>query len=164
MRVDIRDPKWNFIQGHKLGDTILFPATGYLYLAWKVFADRHGADVNCFPIEFRTVNFRRMTVIDDTAPVDFQFNFLLESGQFEIREGGSLVVEGTLRKIEHFEEDYFSYPGNVASSDVVALSKMDFYKETGIRGYKFSDHFRSISRATVEGTRKIFAYNSSNRD
>ena len=59
-----------------------------------MLADKHGRDVGSFPVEFRSVNLKRMTVIDESCPTEFQFSILYESGEFEIRESGELVVEG----------------------------------------------------------------------
>ena len=149
--MDVRDPKWAFINGHAIGTTVLFPAVGYLYLAWTIFADKDGADVKNFPIEFRNVHFRRLTIIDGSNPVKFQFNILHESGEFEIHEGGELVAEGRLRKVEEFPKDLFSFTTKSVPSLDHTLSNFEFYKEMNLRGYNFNDDFRSIFQIHDEG-------------
>ena len=151
--MDVRNPKWSFLRGHRIGDAIVFPATGYLYLAWTIFADNQGLEINSLPIDFRSVNFRRLTVIDERAPVYFQFSILHGSGQFEIREMGEVVVDGCLRKWDDISEDTFSCPAVHQSVEPLTLSSTELYKEVGLRGYRFSGAFRSILKTEIEGVK-----------
>lgn len=150
--VDLNDPKWSFLRGHTVGDAILFPAAGYLYLAWNIFADKHGVDLNSFPVQFSSVNFRRMTFVDASQPNTFRFNLLHESEHFEIHEGGELVVQGKLAKLAQFPTDAFGQPDELNSARKPSiLTSSEFYKEATLRGFNFSGDFRSIQKIDAHG-------------
>ena len=93
-----------------------------------------------------------MTIIDGSNPVKFQFNILHESGEFEIHEGGELVAEGKMRKLEEFPKDLFGFTATSVPSQGHTLSNFEFYKEMNLRGYNYNDDFRSIFQIQNEGT------------
>lgn len=40
--VSLNDPQYEFVEGHCIDGRVLFPATGYLFLAWDTFTMIHG--------------------------------------------------------------------------------------------------------------------------
>lgn len=127
----------------------MFPAAGYFYLAWRMFADRRGQDVNSFPVQFRQVNLRRMTVISEASPAHFQFSILSESGQFEIRESSELVAEGRLTAVKEASRSLLSPLDDQLVC--MTLSSEEFYKEARMRGYTFSGAFCSVTQMHYGG-------------
>ena len=49
--------------GHKIDGRVLFPATGYLVLAWKTLAKMEKKDLDTMCVEFQDVNIVRATLL-----------------------------------------------------------------------------------------------------
>ncbi|GFY63851.1 fatty acid synthase [Trichonephila inaurata madagascariensis] len=56
-----------YILGHCIDGRCLFPATGYLLLAWKALAELKGKEVNTLPITFEEVKIHRATVMSKSG-------------------------------------------------------------------------------------------------
>ncbi|XP_057672284.1 fatty acid synthase-like [Diorhabda carinulata] len=142
LKVQLSDQQWSFIQGHVIDGRTLFPATGYLYLAWETLALIEDVPVTVKHIIFEDIKFLRATTLAKKGHVKFEITINRFSGNFEIVEGGSLVVTG---RISSRDQDYETFKGydNIPSSPR-SLSSKDVYKELRLRGYNYSGDFRSI--------------------
>jgi len=57
------DSKDAYLSGHMLDGRTLFPATGYLVLAWRQLAKMHGKTCEETPVSFDDVHIYRATIL-----------------------------------------------------------------------------------------------------
>ena len=62
----------SYLTGHKIDGRVLFPATGYLALAWRTLAKREGKQWDQMPVTFEDVDMHRATIL----PADGMLNTL----------------------------------------------------------------------------------------
>lgn len=53
----------NYLIGHTIDGRVLFPATGYLVLAWKTLAKLKGQTFEQLPVKFENVQIHRATIL-----------------------------------------------------------------------------------------------------
>jgi fatty acid synthase, animal type len=136
-----------FLSGHAIDGRILFPATGYMTLAWKTFAKMKATTFDRLPVVLENVVFHRATILPKEGSVKFGLNFFDGSGKFEICEGGSLAVSGNIRVPENIvPEELSSDPIESDTESGLQLEKGDVYKELRLRGYDYDGIFRGINR------------------
>lgn len=126
----------------------MFPATGYLFLAWETLAITRGNFYYDFSVEFSDVKFLRATTLTKDSSVDFIIVVQPGSGRFEISEGSSTLVTGFIKQVDKVTLTKISANEN-RSSEI--LSNRDFYKELRLRGYHYNSLFRSVSEGRGDG-------------
>ena len=147
---DRRHPEDTFLFDHKIDGRILFPATGYLMMAWVAFAKLNNVCVYDCPIEFRDVSFERATVMNPTE-TKLTIRVNEDSGRFTIKEGENLVATGSVR----FHTITYHEP--VASrldpppEDLITLESKDLYREFRIRGYDYGQYFQGLNDSRSDG-------------
>ena len=57
------DSKDHYLAGHKIDGRVLFPATGYLVLAWRALAKLEGQIYEQMPVGFENVHIHRATIL-----------------------------------------------------------------------------------------------------
>lgn len=170
MPVDIVQDRDKYLTDHCIEGRVLFPATGYLFLIWRVFsfAQRkifdacfHDVEHELVPIEFRDVRLLRAVILGNRSA---QIYIHLEegTGRFEIKEGGSVVVEG-------YACSPTENPTGLLHEDVrrrikserleVSLSLDDVYKQFRVSGYDYGPLFRNIESASADGRYCRVRYN-----
>lgn len=80
--------------------------------------------------------------------LSFKINILAGSGEFEIRESGSVVVSGFI-KIQTTDEQ-MELP-NLKSYEIDQLSTFDVYQDLACKGYKYSKIFQGINLTNNNG-------------
>jgi fatty acid synthase len=55
MKFSITDADWSFLRDHAIDGRILFPATGYIMLAWRRFAALKGQPWMKTPVAFENI-------------------------------------------------------------------------------------------------------------
>jgi fatty acid synthase, animal type len=70
-----------FLTGHVIDGRVLFPATGYLVLAWRQLAKLMGQSVGQFPVAFENVGIHRATILPSSGRAQLRFAWFKE--QFE---------------------------------------------------------------------------------
>ena len=89
----------SFLSGHTVQGRVLFPATGYMVLVWRFFAQMHQTRPEEFPVVFERVKFTRVTVLAGShAKIEFRVHISDISGAFEIKEGGAVICSGFIHK------------------------------------------------------------------
>ncbi|XP_017773704.1 PREDICTED: fatty acid synthase [Nicrophorus vespilloides] len=152
--IDLSKDEFKYLSGHAIDGRVLFPATGYLTLAWKTFAKLRNQDYEQLPVIMEDVKFMRATIMPKEGSVKFLINIFEGSGEFEICESGSVVVSGKIFVAEEIDKEFLALPEKKplpSETDVLTLNKSDIYKELRLRGYDYTDIFRGIEESDNYG-------------
>ncbi|KAG9509078.1 Fatty acid synthase, partial [Fragariocoptes setiger] len=163
IKFDLIDESDKYLSGHCVDGRILFPATGYLYLVWRAFSfikdkvgnaiGRASEKAELVPVEFLNVRLYRATILG-SAPVELLVRIEEATGQFEVREGGSVVSDGYVAtptinpgrlQYEHIKND----PS--FKNKQMSLKTDDVYKQFRVCGYDYGESFRNIIEASDDG-------------
>ncbi|XP_077489970.1 fatty acid synthase-like [Amblyomma americanum] len=142
-----------YLAGHQLDGRILFPATGYMMMAWKYLAKRSGKSVQEVPVIFDNVEFHRATILPKSGPVRFLVNVMRASGEFEICEAGMVAASGRIRVADEGEKILDKDPPGQPSETVIfELDSENFYKELRLRGYEYHGGFQAILKTDFQSS------------
>ncbi|MEN2500719.1 MAG: hypothetical protein MHMPM18_004870, partial [Marteilia pararefringens] len=175
-KIDLSDPQWSFLSGHVIDGRIIFPATGYLYLALKSFRNmmsEKSKKKNQVAFEFSNVTFHAATIFEDVGDQDDEnraecelfVSILPISGEFLIFQSGqNLVCSGAINSTtsSHFDAKFAALEetsnaiasphdptSNQLASDVESLDVLDrasIYSAFNLRGYNYSGSFAQLSQ------------------
>lgn len=145
--VNLEKPDDAYLAGHTIDGRVLFPATGYMTLAWRTFAKMRGSDIEKTPVVIENAVFHRATILPKDGSVKFGVNFFDGSGAFEICEGGSLAVSGKISVPENIESEELPLYQIDEDKSGLSLSTSDAYKELRLRGYDYGGIFRGVTKA-----------------
>ncbi|XP_014471165.1 PREDICTED: fatty acid synthase-like [Dinoponera quadriceps] len=153
VQVDLSKETDAYLAGHQIDGRVIFPATGYMLLVWKTFAKLRGADFERLPVVLENVRFQRATIMPKEGSVRFSINIFQGSGDFEICEGGTVVVSGHIRASTDIKADQLTLPALSADDqkDVLPLNTKDVYTELRLRGYEYRDVFQGIKSSDNYG-------------
>lgn len=163
IKFDLIDESDKYLAGHCVDGRILFPATGYLYLVWRSFSltkDKIGdsplkatGETILVPVEFNNVRLYRATILGST-PVELLVRIEEATGQFEVREGGSVVADGYISqpKVNPEGLQYEHIRSNPEyKNKAMTLQSADVYKQFRVCGYDYGESFRNIICASADG-------------
>ncbi|XP_075436103.1 fatty acid synthase isoform X2 [Ascaphus truei] len=155
----------HFITGHCIDGRVLYPATGYLVLAWKAMARSLGVVMEQTPVIFEEVTIYTATIIPKTGIVPLEVRLMPASKRFEVSENGNLSVSGKVSVMEEnavsrFQSQRQDIMGesNPAGADF-KLSDKDLYKELRLRGYDYGPSFQGILESNSTGSRGKLLWN-----
>src|ERR1700739_1996198 len=74
-------------------------------------------------------------------------------GKFEIIEGDSVVVTGTVYETSNPEQEMTSTDILSENNEEEHMTDRDIYKELKLRGYQYSGLFRGLHSATISGNK-----------
>uniref|UniRef100_A0A6G1SJY0 Fatty acid synthase n=1 Tax=Aceria tosichella TaxID=561515 RepID=A0A6G1SJY0_9ACAR len=165
VKCDINEAEDEFIADHCVDGRILFPATGYLLLAWKMLAKCKGQFYDKMPVLFENVTLHRATILSKTNSAKFVVRLMETSGDFSVSEGGAVIVSGKIfaqtdespLKLQSLLEKS-SIGGPMYEEDIV-LSQKDLYKELRVRGYDYGPHFQGLHQLSLNQHRGKVTYN-----
>uniref|UniRef100_A0A1A9Z5Z9 Fatty acid synthase n=1 Tax=Glossina pallidipes TaxID=7398 RepID=A0A1A9Z5Z9_GLOPL len=156
IEVDLSKEEDAFLAGHTIDGRILFPATGYMTLAWMTYAKMRGHEFQNTPVVMENVVFHRATILNKEGVVKFGINFFDGTGAFEICEGGSLAVSGKISIPENVDNEQLPLDPLPVSTVAKELSTSDVYKELRLRGYDYAGIFRGITASdSLSSTGKL---------
>lgn len=141
-----------YLAGHTIDGRVLFPATGYMTLAWRTFAKLKNSSLEKTPVVLEDVVFHRATILPKDGSVKFGLNFFDGSGKFEICEGGSLAVSGRIYCPESIDKEFMDLADLNADKSALPLNTNDVYKELRLRGYDYGGKFRGVVQSDSKAT------------
>lgn len=153
VKVDLNESEDEYLAGHTIDGRVLYPATAYLMLAWKMLAKMKGQFYDKIPVEFENVTLHRATILPKQGQVKFVIRMMESSGEFSISEGGTVAVTGRIfvpedpvLNLQHLLDD-----NSVELEDDLKLIDKDIYKELRVRGYDYGGLFKGLTEATADG-------------
>ncbi|ALC38282.1 v-2-k05816, partial [Drosophila busckii] len=146
IELDLSKEENFFLTGHTIDGRILFPATGYLTMAWIILAQQQGCDYQRTAVVFEDVTFNRATILGQGAgaAVKLSISFFQGCDRFEICEGNSLVSAGKIRLTTKAQHEQLSLSPLPGSAGPAKLDTKEVYKELRLRGYDYSGVFQGI--------------------
>ncbi|GIZ02334.1 fatty acid synthase [Caerostris extrusa] len=138
-----------YLLDHKIDGRSLFPATGYICLAWEALAAKLQKNFKEMPVAIEDFKIHRAIVIVPSVLIKIFVNILDSSGRFEIIEGKTLVASGRVSECKNmtFQESDPKYSGNDLS-----VSGRDLYDELKRTGYEYGPYFQNLVESNIEGT------------
>uniref|UniRef100_A0A1A8NNF5 Fatty acid synthase n=2 Tax=Nothobranchius TaxID=28779 RepID=A0A1A8NNF5_9TELE len=145
----------NYLIDHCIDGRILYPATGYLVLAWRTLLRSCGAAMNTTPINFEDVMIHRATILPKSGSIQLEVHFMPATNKFEVSENGNLVVSGKMSILEdtalHSLHDNKSRQAAQNRDSELKLDAHDVYKELRLRGYDYGKAFQGILESNRAG-------------
>ncbi|KAK8766889.1 hypothetical protein V5799_006327, partial [Amblyomma americanum] len=130
-----------YLAGHQLDGRILFPATGYIVMAWRHLAKRYGKPFHQVPVILEDVTVHRATILPKREA----------TGEFVVSEAGTVVCTGRIRMAAAGEKVLEKGPpGPPPETVVYELDAADFYKELRLRGYEYQGAFQGVLKTDLE--------------
>ncbi|XP_072382070.1 fatty acid synthase-like [Diabrotica undecimpunctata] len=160
--VNLSDAKYSHLGDHVIDGRSIMPAVGYLVLLWTVLADMQMMDITETPVVFENIKLLRAVVLTEEKNVEFVFNVMRKSGNFEIYEGGTVVVTGKIRTPTDVSSEFILKDFDKIKYKTDAelnLEKADIYKEFLMRRYQYQDLFKCILKCNLDGTEGKVSWN-----
>ncbi|CAL8264094.1 unnamed protein product [Arctogadus glacialis] len=145
-----------YLIGHCIDGRVLYPATGYLVLAWRTLMRSLGIVMDTTPVTFDDVTIHRATILPKTGSVQLEVRLMPASNKFEVSENGNLAVSGRVSLLEDSALDAFhAQVSQVVAKDdedpKLKLTTHDIYKELRLRGYDYGKTFQGILETNNAG-------------
>ncbi|XP_028825311.1 fatty acid synthase [Denticeps clupeoides] len=145
-----------YMVGHCIDGRVLYPATGYLVLAWRTLMRSLGGVMDQTPVTFEDITIHRATILPKTGSVQLEVRLMPATNRFEVSENGNLAVSGKVSVLEDAALDnlrsQLSEPVGVENEDhKLRLKASDIYKELRLRGYDYGKTFQGILESNNAG-------------
>ena len=167
-----------FLFDHVIDEKILFPATGYLMLAWNTLARMCGQSVFDQTVTFTDVKFIRATMLDVNSEIEFCVRVNYDTGNFFILQSEMEVVTGNItlansdsvfkstdknallpcESTNGGKEGKTSLHVDAEREEDVLLDSREIYREMRVRGYDYGPYFQCLSKATASGSKGLFIW------
>ncbi|XP_054156761.1 fatty acid synthase-like [Oppia nitens] len=160
----------SYLRDHCLDGRCIFPATGFLSIAWRQFAASLGRTWEQVPVHFRNVIFKKMVNLVEDKQINLKCRYLDSTGDFSITYDGDEVCCGQIRSPDDNDDYYMDsfMPTNedIGSPDdddneeeedeeVVVMTQSDIYKDYKCCGYDFGDNFQRLRRLRTRNFRQF---------
>ncbi|XP_020494498.2 fatty acid synthase [Labrus bergylta] len=145
-----------YMIGHCIDGRVLYPATGYLVLAWRTLIRNLGVVMETNPITFEDVTIHRATILPKNGSVQLEVRLMPATNKFEVSENGNLTVSGKVSLLQDAALDSFhsqisQQTTNDDSDPKMKLTAPDIYKELRLRGYDYGKTFQGILESNNAG-------------
>lgn len=122
-------------------------------MAWKTLARIKDVQFDKMCVELSDVKILRATALKKDTIVELSVSVRPGTGYFEISEGTAVISTGFIHEIEDPVDIDIDDDANSNSIGEIVLSSEDFYKELRLRGYNYSDGFKSVFEAQSDGSK-----------
>ncbi|GAB1597533.1 fatty acid synthase-like, partial [Argonauta hians] len=157
--VSSEEAKDYYLVGHVIDGRVLFPATGYLVLAWRAFAKMLAAFYEQLSVQFDNITIHRATILPNAGKLKFEISIMQITGEFEIVENGSLVASGRIKAVQDLRSDIANNK-NTHSVDISEdLNKSEVYRILNLRGYDYGPTFQGIIKTNHSGDKGVLSWN-----
>ncbi|NXP54355.1 FAS synthase, partial [Heliornis fulica] len=145
----------HYLVGHCIDGRVLYPATGYLVLAWRTLARSLSMNMEQMAVIFEDVTIHQATILPKKGSVQLQVRLMPASHCFEVSGNGNLAVSGKISLLENtalknFHNQAVDFPPQVDSSKIDLL-KEDVYQELHLRGYNYGPTFQGVLECSSQG-------------
>ncbi|NXG58624.1 FAS synthase, partial [Hemiprocne comata] len=146
----------HYLVGHCIDGRVLYPATGYLVLAWRTLARSLDMTMEKTPVKFEDVTIHQATILPKKGSVQLEVRLMPASHCFEVSGNGNLAVSGKISLLENtalknFHNQLVDFKTQVDKSSKPGLLKEDIYQELQLRGYNYGPTFQGILECNSEG-------------
>ncbi|KAM7371282.1 hypothetical protein PAMP_010767 [Pampus punctatissimus] len=145
-----------YLIGHCIDGRVLYPATGYLVLAWRTLVRSLGVVMETTPVTFEDVTIHRATILPKTGSVQLEVRLMPATNKFEVSENGNLAVSGKISILEDaaldsFQSQICQQAANNDDNPKMKLMMPDVYRELRLRGYDYRKDFQGILESNNAG-------------
>ncbi|KFU85956.1 Fatty acid synthase [Chaetura pelagica] len=146
----------HYLVGHCIDGRVLYPATGYLVLAWRTLARSLGMTMEKTAVKFEDVTIHQATILPKKGSVQLEVRLMPASHCFEVSGNGNLAVSGKISLLENtaqknFHNQSVDFQTQVDKSSKPGLLKEDIYQELQLRGYNYGPTFQGVLECNSEG-------------
>uniref|UniRef100_A0A3B4B6A9 Fatty acid synthase n=1 Tax=Periophthalmus magnuspinnatus TaxID=409849 RepID=A0A3B4B6A9_9GOBI len=141
----------HYLLGHCIDGRVLFPATGYLVLAWRTLVKSLGMVLDTTPVIFEDVAIHRATILPRNS-VQLEVRLMPATHTFEVSENGNLTVskvklpeDTEIQSLGH----HIMSANDIESDPKLKLKAPDIYKELRLRGYDYGKTFQGILESNI---------------
>ena len=139
----------NYFSGHCIDGNVLLPATGYLVLAWRIYAASLARPWFDVPVVWEQVQFKRAVFLSEDNVTQLKVVYSRKTNDFVILENDNECCRGkvygpiddALLLQSKFHENH-----NRVFDNEITLTKDDIYKDLRVRGYDYSGEFQKLKR------------------
>ncbi|NWV97535.1 FAS synthase, partial [Machaerirhynchus nigripectus] len=147
----------HYLIGHCIDGRVLYPATGYLVLAWRTLARSLGMAMEQMAVMFEDVTIHQATILPKKGSVQLEVRLMPASRCFEVSGNGNLAVSGKISLLEntaqkHFHNQPDGFRTQVDRSSKSGLLKEDIYQELHLRGYNYGPTFQGVLECNSEAS------------
>ncbi|KAM9281576.1 fatty acid synthase [Morus bassanus] len=146
-----------YLVDHCIDGRVLYPATGYLVLAWRTLARSLGVLMDKTAVMFEEVTIHQATIIPKKGSVKLEVRLMPASNCFEVSGNGNLAVSGKISLLEsttlkNFHNQLANFQTQVDTSSKSRLLKEDIYQELHLRGYNYGPTFQGVLECNSEAS------------
>ncbi|KAG7154441.1 Fatty acid synthase-like [Homarus americanus] len=159
VKVDLESEEYRYLEGHTIDGRVIYPATGYLVLAWKALCRLKGLQWEETPVTFSDVTLHQATVLSSSsssaAATTLTVRILLIKGEFEVVVSDSVAASGRIHHgVDHSAESKMlvDFLASATQENGGNLLQKDVYKELRLRGYQYGGIFQGIAKTDLQGT------------
>uniref|UniRef100_A0A803V968 Fatty acid synthase n=1 Tax=Ficedula albicollis TaxID=59894 RepID=A0A803V968_FICAL len=147
----------HYLTGHCIDGRVLYPATGYLVLAWRTLSRSLGMAMEEMAVMFEDVTIHQATIIPKKGSVQLEVRLMPASRCFEVSGNGNLAVSGKISLLENTAQKNFhnqtdGFWTQVDRSSKTGLLKEDIYQELHLRGYNYGPTFQGVLECNSEAS------------
>ncbi|XP_050453765.1 fatty acid synthase-like [Cataglyphis hispanica] len=153
VKIALDDEIYSYMAGYVIDGKNLLPAMGYLALVWETISIIKEKIYTTTPIVFRDISFIRAIHLSNNA-AKLMITIQKYSGKFEVIDGDSLVLIGTVDIVSNPEQEMIPIDLLPEDEDKEEyMTSQDVYKELKLRGYEYSGCFCGLKSVSISSNK-----------